>query len=175
MDFSSPPVFWTAYISSNLVALLMLLSSWKKPAVARFLYFLLFGWASIVNHRTATYTPEVYQEYADYAILPFYRSFILGWFTGHITTTVNTIAAVQLFISLSMWGKGWFFKAGAICGIVFLVAIAPLGLASAIPATLMMAFGLWLLLRQLHIRYLWHTLFKEVSVNGDRFSDDSTS
>jgi hypothetical protein len=52
-------------------------------------------------------------------------------------------------VGIFLFRHGKLFLLGIIGGIVFLVAIAPLGIGSAFPSTLLMAFCLVLL----HIRY----------------------
>jgi hypothetical protein len=141
-----------AYVASNLVAILMVFCSWRLPQIGRVLYALLFGWASWKNATTSLRVPEVYREYARYAFLSVYRNFIEGFFAQHIT--LGFIAACQGLIALSMLFKGRIFQLGAMGGIVFLVAIAPLGFGSAFPCTLVMALGLGLLLRQ-QSRSVW--------------------
>lgn len=143
-----------AYLVSNLVAILMVLCSWRLPQIARVLYALLFGWASWKNATTSLRVPDVYREYARYTFLPVYRNFIEGYFAQHITLIVCFIAACQGLIALSMLFKGRIFQLGALGGIAFLVAIAPLGFGSAFPCTLVIALGLGLLLRQ-QSRSVW--------------------
>ncbi|WP_439882379.1 hypothetical protein ACSX1A_04265 [Pontibacter sp. MBLB2868] len=175
MDFSSPATFWVAYTTSNLMALLIWLASWKKPSTARFLYFLLFGWAAIFNFYKVSGVPEEYLVYADFALLQAYKDFILGWFAEHIVSFVSVIATLQLLIAFSMWARGWVFKAGVVGGIIFMVATVPLGMASALPATIVMAIGLLLLYRLPQVPYLWNTLSQDMFSNGDRFSDEEAS
>jgi hypothetical protein len=172
MDFSTSAAFWTSYATSNLVAFILLFSSIWKPATARFLYTLLFLWAGYVNFNLATSDPVTYLSYADHAILPFYKSFIQGWFSKHIESIVLTIAVIQFIIALSMWVKPPLFRVGACAGIIFLLAVAPLGLASAIPATIIMATGLIILFIKSPIHSLLNGIKKELFTGQDRFSDD---
>lgn len=136
------------YIISNVMAILFLLAAWKKPVWARILFFLLFAWAGITNWRTATGNPQVYTEYADLSFLSFYRTFILGWFRDHASIMVKAIAVCQLLISVSMLAPGRLFTAGAMGAILFLLAIAPLGVGSAFPCSVVLALGLALLVRK---------------------------
>ncbi|MFN7118280.1 MAG: hypothetical protein ACK4TA_15880 [Saprospiraceae bacterium] len=159
MDFSNAQVILIAYIASNVVAILMLLASWKKPAIARILYLLLFLWASWANTTTALFAPQLYLEYAQFTFLPLYRDFINGLFSHHVTTLVLGIAVCQFLIGSSMLLKGVIFRLGTMGGIVFLLSIAPLGVGSAFPATLVMAAGLYLLIRKNSNIYLWQALF----------------
>lgn len=155
----SQEFIWIAYSISNLVALLLLWLSFKKPTVARFFLFLLFGWACWVNWTTAHQHPEVYLEYADFTFLPFYKTFILGYFRQHITIIISLIAIGQAFISLSMWMKGFIFQLGCFGAIVFLTAIAPLGVGSAFPFSVIVIIGLIRLVRKVSEKYIWEDVF----------------
>jgi len=133
-----------AHIGSNLVALLMLLACWRWTNIGRLLIVALFLWAGQLNLRTALSQPQVYLAYAQFAVEP-YRSFIRGFFAGHLTAIVGAIAAGQLLIGLLVARRGRAVRLGLAGAIVFLVAIAPLGVGSAFPATLIMASGAVLL------------------------------
>jgi hypothetical protein len=148
-----------AYVISNILAVIMLGCSWKYSNLARVLYSALFGWACYLNISTALSTPEYYLEYSQVALLDFYVSFINGYFAGHIAAIVIAIAVYQLAIAISMWFKGWIFKTGCIGAIIFLIAIAPLGIGSAFPCTLIMAAGLLLLLRRGNTGFLIQELW----------------
>src|SRR6185312_1158068 len=118
------------YMVCNVVALLILLAAWKAPKIARLLFFILFAWAGYTNWSFVNHSPQSYLEYADLTFSNFYKEFILGWFSKHITLTVGFIATCQLLIAISMLTKGFVFKAGGAGAIIFLVAIAPLGVGS---------------------------------------------
>src|SRR5689334_17196109 len=77
------------YIISNCIALLILLVAWKRVRFARLLFFIVFAWASWTNWRTALNNPETYLGEADLTFFEFYRRFILGWFSQHITLAVG--------------------------------------------------------------------------------------
>ena len=149
------PTYLIAYIISNVVALLLLWASLKHPRLSRLLFFLLFAWASWINMRTALIQPEVYLEYADLTFSSWYRIFILGPFKTYTTLMVGSIAVGQGLLALAMLMKGLVFRIGALGAMVFLISIAPLGVGSAFPCTLVMATGLFFLLRRQHIPYLW--------------------
>jgi len=144
-----------AYIISNVVALILLWLAWKQPRAARLLFFLLFAWASWTNWITALHNPQFYIEYADLSFLRIYKQFIHGWFSRHITETVGFIATCQSLIALSMLFKGWILKIGAIAAIIFLLGIAPLGVGSAFPFSIIASFALSHILRNKTNDYLW--------------------
>jgi hypothetical protein len=122
---------------------------------------ILFGWASWVNSTTALENPQIYLDYVNYTSVELYKDIILGVFAAHITPIVLFIAVCQALISVSMMGKGIFFKIGAIGGIIFLSCIAPLGTGSAFPATLVMAGGLFMLIKDAD-SFIWegHKVYK---------------
>jgi hypothetical protein len=160
MDFSDHTVVVVAYIFSNLLALGMLWLCWKKPSVSRLLFFILFIWAGITNAFTSVNNPNAYLAYSDYALLPFYKDIINGFFGRHITAIVCSIAICQLLIGMSMFMKGNIFKPGCVGRIIFLLGITPLGIGSASPATLVWATGLFMLYKKGIDRYWW-TGFKK--------------
>ncbi len=165
MDYTDQAVMVTGYIISNLVALLMLWFSRRKPVTARALFFLLFVWAGITNAATSINTPAVYLEYADFTFLPFYKSLILGFFSKNITVIVMCIAICQLVIGVSMILKGGIFKLGCMGGIFFLIGITPLGVGAGAPATLTWAVGLYFLYRRGAKNYWWSS-FRKLQPSG---------
>lgn len=131
-----------AYVVTNVFALVQVIGSYRWPTVTRVVFFLIFAIAAIVNTRTVLDTPWTYQSYADYAI-PLYSRFILGPFDTIIRPVVLSIVVGQVFIAVSMFMKGFWFREGCFFGMIFCVAIAPLGLGSAFPATLLMAVAFY--------------------------------
>lgn len=143
------------YIISNIAAMLLLLAAWKTPKISRLLFFLLFAWASYTNFTYAIHNPTAYLEYADLSFLNVYKQFILGWFSKHTVVMIGFIATCQALIAISMLLKGWVFKTGCVGAIIFLVAIAPLGVGAAFPCTIIMAAALLVILKKSPERYLW--------------------
>ncbi len=135
-------------IAFNLLALVFLFCGAWWPRIARVLFFLLFGWACWMNWTISRRSPDDYLQYADLSLGNWYREFINGWFSKHIPHVVGFIATCQGLIALSMLLKGWLFKTGCIGGIIFLLAIAPLGVGSGFPCTITFALGLGVLFRK---------------------------
>lgn len=129
---------WIAYTASNLVAVLFVWAAFKRTKLARLLFFLLFTWACWVNYTTAHQTPEVYIEYADKSI-GLYARFINGWFKENITLFVSIIALGQALIAIGMLLKGVWVKFACLGAILFLMAIAPLGVYAAFPFSITMS------------------------------------
>lgn len=142
------PEYLTPYLISNAVALIMLILTWLKPNISRVFYILLFAWASVTNSITAIKTPEVYLEYTEYTLSNVYTNFINGIFSEHITTLVLCIAFCQFAIAILLFKKGNLLNLGLLAGILFFIGIAPLGVGSAFPSSLIWALGLYMLYRK---------------------------
>jgi hypothetical protein len=143
------------YLIANALAIVMLITAWKQPKIARLLFFMLFAWACKTNWTTVMNIPNVYIEYAELTFLALYKKIILGWFSSHIVPVVATIATCQGLIAISMLLKGLIYKIGLIGGILFLVAIVPFGIGSGFPSTLIMAIAMYMLLKDSK-NYIWH-------------------
>ncbi|PSL31607.1 hypothetical protein [Dyadobacter jiangsuensis] len=139
-------VSWGFYLSCNALAIFLIWASKSRPALARLILMLIFLFAAGFNAYTALDAPWNYQDFAGSA-MPIYKRFILGAFIPIITPMVLTIAICQLLIALAMTARGELFQAGCWAGIVFLVAIAPLGLYAAFPMPLLLAWAILRLLR----------------------------
>lgn len=131
-----------AYVLTNVVALLQVIGTYRWPTITRLVFFVLFAMAAAVNIRTVIDTPWVYQSYAYYAI-PVYSWFILGPFDAITQPMVLSIAAGQVGIAIAMLLTGRWFQIGCLGGMIFCVSIAPLGLGSAFPATILMALAFY--------------------------------
>jgi len=128
--------YWVPYVASNLVALALLFIAWRWSRVAQWLCALVFLWASITNATTAINRPHVYQEYAALTPFALYKNFITGWFNAHEREMVLAIAVGQMAIAvLLMLPRPWRVL-GVLGAIIFLMAIAPLGVGSAFPFSL---------------------------------------
>jgi len=84
-----------------------------------------------------------------------YKQFIRGWFSYHVTEVVGFIATCQALIAFSMLLKGWWLITGATGAIIFLLAIAPLGVGAAFPFSLIAAAALYCIIRNHQNDYLW--------------------
>jgi hypothetical protein len=142
------------YIISNLAAIIILISSIYQPKLARFLFMLLFGWASWLNYTVAHQNPLDYLAYADLAI-PMYRDFINGWFKDNITLLVTFISFGQGFIALGMAMKGNWVRLASLGSIVFFLAISPLGVGAAFPFPILTAIAAYLIIKKDKLDYLW--------------------
>ncbi len=135
------------YLGSNVLAVVLVVPAWRKPVVARVLFLVIFLGASIVKLMFALQQPRIYLEYAAGAI-PLYRQFIEGVFAGNPRAFILPIAAGQFLIAVLMLTKRRWFRLGTIGGMIFFLAIAPLGVGSAFPATVIMAAAMVLLFQK---------------------------
>ena len=134
---------------SNLIAVAVVVSCWKWQIFGRGFYFVLFLGASIANGYTSIFKPQGYLSFAKLTFFQFYKDFITGFFSEHITPIVLGIAICQFLIALSMLFKGNILKLGSAGGIIFLISIAPLGIGSAFPFTLILSIGLYFIIRKI--------------------------
>ncbi len=148
-------LYVTLLIVSNIVAILQVIAAIKWPRIARLSFFLLFAWASWTNWTESQRTPQFYIEYADLTWSNWYRSFIKGWFAGHIQLAVGLIATCQGLIAISMLLKGWLYKIGSVGAIIFLLSILPFGVGSGFPCTAIMAIALFILLKKHTNELIW--------------------
>jgi hypothetical protein len=130
------PHFVSIVLASSFIVAAIL-----KAELARKLYAGLFLYATLVNASVAFFAPQSYVANAQYALLESYRAFILGWFAQHVTLTVVAISAGQALISAGLIHGGRAAQAGLVGAIAFFLAIAPLGVGSAFPSSLIWAVG----------------------------------
>jgi hypothetical protein len=155
MEYGQNQMLIIAYSVSNILGLLILWAAAKNTKLARLLFVLLFAWASRTNYTTCHEHPEVYLEYSK-AANSIYRNFINGWFHNHTTVMVSLIAFGQALIALGMLLKGTLVKLGCAGAIVFLMAIAPLGIYAGFPFSLTVSVAAYLVLKKDDKNYLWH-------------------
>jgi hypothetical protein len=154
MNYDDALTLIIAYIASNIVGLLFLWAGYRNTKLARFLFVLLFSWASWINFTTARVSPEVYLEYSKKS-LEIYSSFINGWFAGHITLFVTAIAIGQGLIALGMLLKGKWVTLACIGSILFLISIAPLGLYAAFPFSITVSVAAYFIIKRDDKSFLW--------------------
>ncbi|MEW5934291.1 MAG: hypothetical protein AB1816_11990 [Bacillota bacterium] len=148
MEDMIPREFLGAVIGSNVVSLGLVLLAIRWPRLARALFALIFLGAGVFNLTMAVRDPQVYLVYARWAV-DLYRRFILGAFSQHTTAIVVAIALGQVTVGVLLAVNRRFLWLGVTGGIIFLLAIAPLGVGSAFPSTLLMAVALYLMWRRL--------------------------
>ena len=141
--------FLVPYIISNVFSLALIFVCYKWPKVGKIAWGVIFFAAGAFNIFTALTNPSIYvQAYGTSAVLPLYRDFIYGLFSRHTALFVTLIGAGQMTTAALLLLSDRSFPFGILGGILFLLAITPLGLGSAFPSTLLMAVSLVLLWRR---------------------------
>ncbi|WPV64616.1 hypothetical protein [Chitinophaga sp. LS1] len=138
-------LFSLAFLVSNAGAILILLISiWYKRA-GRIIIALLFLIAALVNAWQATFKPDVYNVYELIAALPVYEYLIAEVLLIHITLYIILLMIIQLVIGIGILYNR---KTALVAGIVYLLALAPLGAGSSFPCTVILAIAVILLLKR---------------------------
>jgi hypothetical protein len=144
------------YIISNLLFLLCVMAAVKKPIWARLFLAVVFLWAAFINTRTSLTNPDVYIEYARLTPVPVYREFINGFFSHHIRPIILFIATGEFLIFVGLLiGNRW-IRLACWGGMLFGLAISPLSVGSAFPATLLMALSFWILYNKNRHISIWN-------------------
>ena len=135
-----------AWVVSNAFALALIVLCWRLPRVGRAVIGLGFVAAAAFNVVSVLTNPQGYvQGFGPQALFPFYENFINDPFAADPAMFVLPIAAGQLIIGLLMFFRGAWFKLGLAGGIIFLLAITPLGFGSGFPMPLLGVAALWVL------------------------------
>lgn len=151
----SDPTILLFVIIVNLIAAGMTWLAWRRPDWGRFLFGGMFLLAGFFNLFYALNDPEEYVYYAEFAFWEMYRDFIIGTFAEHAQLYLTLIAIAQVFVGVALWGRGRLFEVAALMGVVFLIAIVPLGFGAAFPAPVIMAIGSYLLYTYHADQTLW--------------------
>ena len=146
MEFELSRGMLIPYILSNVFAVFALWLSFRRPGMSKGLLGILFVGAAVFNIYTAFTNPSAYVTFADTAFVPLYKVFILGFFANHPAIIVTLISIGQLYVGLSMMYVDWRFRSGCIGGTIFALAIAPLGIGSAFPSSLVLSLSFLVLL-----------------------------
>lgn len=133
------------WATSNVLALVLLFLCWKHPKYGRYGFGIIFLIASVVNTSAVLSDPYQYLWYQHFVILDIYGTFIEGFFSRYIKLIVLGIALGQLVIFIGLFYGKFLLRPALIGAMIFSTAIIPLGLASGMPAPLIMILALWLL------------------------------
>ena len=140
--------YFIPYSISNAVALTVVLLAWKVTTAARIALGIIFLLASITNAWVTATNPTDYLNYRNFVVLNSYQEFIDGWFADFTRPIVFGIAAGQLLIAVCLFLSGRMLKLGIIGVVIFGLAIAPLGIGSAFPCSIVLAIAAALLWRR---------------------------
>ena len=142
--------YWPQFLISNTIALVVLCLAWKKPLAARISLGVIFVAASLANTIVSITNPADYLNYSQFAVFELYHNFIEGWFATHIQAMVLCIAAGQFLIAVGMFANDSLLKPAIVGIVIFGMAIAPLGIGSAFPCSVLLAISAALLLENQH-------------------------
>lgn len=130
-------------------ALSLIVVALKWPRVARAFIGLGFVAASCFNVVTVLRDPQAYVEGFGPLAIALYQRFIYGPFAQNPGLFVLPIAVGQLAVGVLVLSRtSRAVQIGLAGGILFLLAITPLGLGSAFPSPLLLAVALALLVRR---------------------------
>ena len=144
-----PEQYLVMYLAANLIALAILVLAFWRPRIVRWVWVAIFVWAASVNTMTAAASPWEYLAYGALTPSTLYRQFIEGWFSTHIQPVVLTIAVGQLIVAILLSRAGAVRTLGVAGAAVFLLAIAPLGIGSGFPFSLIAIASLVVMERRL--------------------------
>ena len=140
----APFIFWAIYIGSNLTTLLLLWITIKHPDAGRAMLSFFFAACCLINISKAMEMSWLYAKGAEIITLPYH--FFLGKAFGDLSKPILWITAgCQGLASIALTRKGLIFVLGCWCGMILLIALFPLGLRAAFPASAFAALALYYL------------------------------
>ena len=142
------------YLISQVVSIIILSAAWKRTRWARWLFTVLFLWASATNMYIGLTNPDSYLDNARFAI-PLYQDFINGWFSHYNHIIIPLIAVGQFCLAAGMLLHGWWVKLACIGSIIFLLGISPLMIGSAFPFPITVSIAAVLILINDDKNYAW--------------------
>jgi hypothetical protein len=140
--------YWLPYFITHVITLSLIFVCYKWPKIGKVAWGIIFILAGLFNMYTGISSPQDYVDYGSQAV-GLYQKFIYGIFSSYTSLIVSLIATGQILVGIFLFMKRQLFLWGIIGGIIFLVAISPLGMGSAFPSTLLMSISFVLL----YIRY----------------------
>jgi hypothetical protein len=146
-----PQDYLAPYVTANLIALGILGLAFWRPRWVRWCWVAIFAWASLANTWTVAGQPLAYLTYGALTPSDLYRAFIDGWFSAHIQPMVLTIATGQMAIAILLAEGTRGRRLGELGAIIFLLAIAPLGIGSGFPFSLTAIASILVMERRLRI------------------------
>jgi hypothetical protein len=150
-----PDEYLITVLVSNAVFGLALLAAVTRPLIARVFFVLLFIGAGVFNSINVFNDPVSYLMFADLTPIQIYKTFIAGYFADHVHVFVVIIAIGQVILGIAMAAPDPWTRLGFLGGMIFGLAITPLGVGSGFPSTLTMTVALFLLYREQSHDYLW--------------------
>ena len=133
------------YLLTNATALALVFLAFKRHRLTRLIFILIFLLAGLFNIYTILTKPEFFNHYGDKAFLDIYKSFINGYFSHHIQQVVGFIGLGQILVAVLLSAGGRWVHLGVLGGIIFFIALIPLGVSAAFPAMLLFIVALVLM------------------------------
>jgi len=129
------------YCASLAIASAVLLLAVSRRSWARWSIVAMFAYAAFYNTWLGLTHPTEYQNFATLALIPWYADFIRGPFLANDSAMIVTIAAGQALsaIGLGLGGRWTPFGAAGVC--LFLLGIAPFGVGSAFPFSIIVSLA----------------------------------
>ena len=140
--------YWLPFTVTHVITLSLIFFCYNWPKIGKVAWGIIFILAGIFNIYTGISNPQAYVDYGSQAV-DLYKKFIYGVLSSYTSLIVSLIALGQILVGIFLFMKRTLFLLGILGGIIFLVAISPLGIGSAFPSTLLMSISLVLL----YIRY----------------------
>ncbi|MFT3823107.1 MAG: hypothetical protein QM731_04270 [Chitinophagaceae bacterium] len=138
-----------------IIAFFMLCLMIVLPFAGRLLLSIFFIATACYTWNTVQGHPDLYNNYKQFAFFDWYRDGIVQPFIDHLPFSAKMFAILQLLTAIGLLLKNQVFKIACALALLILVAIAPLGIASFFPATLLPALGCFILLRKKTDHYAW--------------------
>ncbi len=135
------PQYASLHVLAIIVSVALALMAFVWPRLARVGYAVLFGWAAWANWHALAHYPALYRDYGDLAVSGLYVEFIRGFFAYHVMFFVGAVVLCEMLVVAGLIWGGDFARVVLFGAILFLIALAPLGVGSGFPATLIMAVG----------------------------------
>lgn len=146
MNFQLTQDTFIPFIISNAGAIVIFWFSVGNKGLAKSLLSVLFIGAAIFNAYTSLANPASYRDFVDTAVLEWYKNFLSGFFSDHTTAIVLAVSVAQFYIGVAMQMNRIRFVMACLGGFLFGVAIAPLGVGSAFPASIVLSAAFLVLL-----------------------------
>jgi hypothetical protein len=165
------------YVGWNLFAVLLILVAARWPRLARCIFSVLFLGAGIWNLFASLSMPMFYVVTYGRLATPPYAAFIAGPFASNPALFVVPIAVGQLVVGALATGTGGRVRLSMLGSMLFLLAIAPMGVGSAFPFSIFVMLAAYLVFRRgfdtslfQDVALLWRTFFSRAAT-GDRAAE----
>jgi hypothetical protein len=150
------------YVTSNIFALVLIVTAARWPKVARLFISVLFVGGGIWNLFASLTMPEFYVTTYGPLATPPYQAFIYGPFAVNPALFVVPIAIGELAIGAAAAGRGTWGRPSMVGMTAFMLGLAPLGVGGAFPFSIFAIVAGYLLYR----KPLATSLFEDVGATA---------